>query len=338
MSETESPKKLPFIIISAISIVTVLATALWLHFLFTPIVVNKPLVYVLKQGISAQTLAEELKDQTQLKYPFLFKMLIKLRQDDPRLQAGEYKFPIGSTPSDILNTIVKGKIFNHTFTIVDGWNYRQMMEQLNTTQGLNHTLKNKSARYVAQAIGIKKYQSPEGLLFPNTYYFTKGQKDVDVLKRAYQAMRNYLADEWPERADHLPYQNFYQALIVASMVEKEASIENERPIVAAIILKRYKTWMHLQIDSTVIYGLGEQFNGKLSKEDLKLKTPYNTYLHYGLPPTPICMPGRSAIDAAFHPAKTKALYFVAKGDGSHVFSDTLEEQNKAVAKYQKPEM
>ena len=335
MDQKKTPKKIFSFLVSVFFVIILFIIAFWLHFLFTPIVTTNPVTYVLEEGTSAQSLATDLHSQANLTHPVLFRILIKLRNDGPRLKAGEYQFQIGSTPSDILNQTVNGKIYYHTFTIVNGWHYLQMMTALNNTSGLKHSLKNKTAKQVARAIGVKRYSTPEGLLLPNTYYFVKGQTDIAVLERAHTAMRDFLANAWPARAKKLPYRNFYQALIVASMIEKEASLPNERPIVAAVILKRYQKWMHLQIDATVIYGLGEKFTGNLSKADLKKKTPYNTYTRYGLPPTPIAMPGKSAIEAALHPATTKALYYVAKGDGSHVFSNTLKEQNAAVLKYQK---
>ncbi len=194
-------------------------------------------------------------------------------------------------------------------------------------------MKGLSLAQVAKRLNLP-HPSPEGLLFPDTYFFTLDTPDTEILSRAVEEMRNYLQEQWPRRARGLPYRSPYQALIVASMVEKETALPREMPIIAAIILKRLKIWMHLQIDSTVIYGLEPHFSGNLTINDLKKKTPYNTYTKYGLPPTPIAMPSALAIHAALHPAKTPYLYYVAKGDGSHQFSVTLAEQNAAVAKYQ----
>ncbi len=291
--------------------------------------------YILKSGISGQKLANDLYRHTNLKYPLLFRLYIRVRGDGHRLQSGEYVFKSGSTSRDVLNQIVSGKVLSYSFTIVNGWNYKKVMKTLNKNSLIKHTIENLSPKQIAEKLGFK-YASLEGLLLPETYSYTRGTTDLAILSRASRAMQCYIKQVWPKREKHLPYRyrNSYQALTVASMVEKEASLEHEKPLIAAVILKRLKRRMHLQIDPTVIYALGGRYRGALTLEDLRVKSPYNTYINYGLPPTPIAMPGKAAIQAALHPAKTDALYFVSKGDGSHVFSKTLERHDKAVNKYQ----
>lgn len=305
----------------------------WVRFEHASIAPAKGLTYILKPNTSAIKLSNDLKSEGELSSTTFFRILLRLRHAMPKLQAGEYFFPAGSTPNQAINKMIAGKIVHHSFTIVDGWNIYQVLTAIESDPYVKHTLKGLSLQQIAKRLGMP-HQSPEGLLFPDTYFFTLNTPDTDILSRAYQEMKNYLSDQWPKRKSGLPYRSEYQALIVASMVEKETAQVKEMPIIAAIILKRLKIWMHLQIDSTVIYGLEPHFNGDLTLNDLRQKTPYNTYTKYGLPPTPIAMPGALAIHAALHPVKTEYLYYVAKGDGSHQFSTTLAEQNAAVAKYQ----
>lgn len=302
------------------------------YFFYTPIIQND-LHYVLNTDVDARVFINDLSRLSNLRFPTLSCWLIKLRGEDKKLQAGEYLFPQGSTLLQVLQQTIQGKIIQHKFTIVDGWNFKKTFNMLENMPAVKHTLMNKSSRQVAQAMQLK-HKTPEGLLFPETYNYTYGTTDLQILNRAYKMMQQRLLLLWPKRAKNLPFKTQYAALIIASMVEKEASLEREKPIIAAIIFERLKKRMHLQIDASVIYGLGAHFDGDLTRKNLRSMTPYNTYKIYGLPPTPIAMPGFEAINAALHPAKTDFLYFVAKDDGSHVFAKTLEEHNKNVAKYQ----
>jgi UPF0755 protein len=302
------------------------------YFLYIPIVKND-LHYILNADVNACTFANDLAQKTNLKYPALFCRLIRIRGDDKRLQSGEYLFPCGSTASQILTQIVQGKVVHHTFTIIDGWNFKRIFTALEDAPAVKYTLIGESPEQVAQAMQLK-YKTPEGLLFPETYDYTYGTTDLQILNRAYNMMQQHLQRQWSERSKNLPFKKQYTALIIASMVEKETGVNQEKPMIAAVILNRLKKWMHLQVDAAVIYGLGVTYQGKLTRKLLRLQTPYNTYIHYGLPPTPIAMPGKAAINAALHPAKTDMLYYVAKDNGSHAFSKTLAEHNKNVAKYQ----
>lgn len=316
-----------------IIVLVIIATVAWGILLHTPIIKKNDFHYVLKSGVSARTFANDLHKHAGLKNPFLFRLLIKLSGEGHKLQSGEYFFPKGSTASEVLGMVVDGEVLNYPFIIVNGWNYRGVVKALQKNSSLKKTIAGQSAQAVAKKLGTE-YKTPEGLLFPDTYYYVSGATDFAVLQRAYKTMQDYLQKAWQNRASDLPYRNSYKALIVASMIEKETAIKQEKPIIAAVILNRLKKWIPLQIDATVIYGLGENFNGDLTRKDLRHKTPYNTYVNYGLPPTPISMPGRDSIQAALHPAKTDVLYFVAKDDGTHKFSKTLKRHDLAVEKYQ----
>lgn len=329
--------KLKFFFLATVAVVIILVVTFlltWGYFKQSSIIPNKGMTYLFKPGTSVAQLIRDLESEGQLKSPVYFKLLLRLRHAATKLQAGEYFFPAGSTPDQVINQMVTGKVVRHSFTIIDGWTIYQVLAALRADPDIKQTLTDHSLQQVAKQLKIP-HNSPEGLLYPDTYYFTLGTTDTDILSRAYQKMADYLAQEWAKKAAHLPYVSQYQALIVASMIEKETAAPKEMPIISAVILKRLKIWMPLQIDSTVIYGLQPNFSGHLTSNELKKKTPYNTYTNYGLPPTPIAMPDVLAIHAALHPTSTKYLYFVAKGDGSHQFSSTLVEQKKAIATYLK---
>jgi UPF0755 protein len=217
---------------------------------------------------------------------------------------------------------------------VEGWNIREVRQELARNPRLEHRLADMTDAQMLAAIGAEE-KHPEGLFFPDTYFFNPDSPDIDVLRRAYSLQQQKLQEAWETRAPGLPYKTPYEALIMASIIEKETGVPEERPLIAAVFINRLKKGMRLQTDPTVIYGLGAKFDGNLRKVDLQRDTPYNTYTRAGLPPTPIAMPGEEAILAALHPAPSNALYFVAKGNGTHQFSATLEEHNRAVNRYQK---
>ncbi|PIQ44319.1 MAG: hypothetical protein COV52_08075 [Gammaproteobacteria bacterium CG11_big_fil_rev_8_21_14_0_20_46_22] len=305
----------------------------WWRFLVMPITGAEPVRFILKPGNTAIRTAYVLENTTYLSHPKAFVLLARLRGDLHRLQGGEYELAPYSTSSDVLNQFIQGSDIYHAFIVVNGWTIYQVMAELSSNKNIKHTLNGKSLSEIAKAMGLN-HKTPEGLLFPNTYFYRWGTSDVALLNRAHVAMQAYLKTAWADRAKGLPYRSPYQALIVASMIEKETAKTREKPVIAAVILARLKKWMHLQIDSTVIYGLMPNYQGgSLSRADLRQDTPFNSYLHYGLPPTPIAMPGPGSIEAALHPASTQALYYVAKGDGSHVFSNTLKGQQAAIRKY-----
>jgi UPF0755 protein len=249
------------------------------------------------------------------------------------LHAGEYALPPGITPRELLRRMAAGEVVQHRFTIVDGWTFRQLRFALANEAGLTQTLPGASDEDVAKRVGVDDGQA-EGWFLPETYSFVKGESDLDMLKRAYTAMQKTLDKLWTARAADTNLDTPYQALIMASIVEKETAQPNERAVIAGVFERRLKFHMRLQTDPTVIYGMGEGYTGNIRRSDLDTDTPYNTYTRDGLPPTPIALPGAVAIEAALHPAPGDALYFVARGDGSHEFTPTLEAHNRAVQKYQ----
>lgn len=250
-----------------------------------------------------------------------------------RLQVGEYAVGHGLTPVELLRKLEQGRVIQHRFTIVEGWTFRELRLAIARDDTLEQTISGLSDEEVMRRIGAGG-EHPEGRFLPETYHFTRGVTDLELLKRAHKALRNVLASEWQQREPDLPLTSEYEALILASIIEKETGVARERPQIAGVFVRRLRLGMRLQTDPTVIYGLGERFNGNLTRKHLEDATAYNTYAITGLPPTPIALPGRKAIHAALNPADGKSLYFVARGDGSHEFSASLAEHNRAVARYQ----
>ncbi len=322
-------------IILLIAIVT-LAGASWLwRFTGTPITIaDAPHVFVVKPGSTIRTVSRQLVDERVIDEAWGFMIMARLTGRASDLKAGNYQLDSGVTPFQIFEKLTSGDVTQIGITFIEGWTFRQMREELNRHEGIQHFSMGLSDAEILQRIGaVEKY--PEGLFFPDTYYFSSGMTDLDILKRAYQAMQQKLVAAWAVRAQGLPYKTPYEALIMASIVEKETGQGGERPMIARVFLDRMRIGMRLQTDPAVIYGLGEHFDGNLRKKDLLADSPYNTYTRAGLPPTPIANPGLGAIEAALNPdPHTGYLYFVGKGDGSHAFSRTLDEHNRAVAKYQ----
>jgi UPF0755 protein len=250
-----------------------------------------------------------------------------------RLHAGEYALDPGITPVQLLSAMAQGKVLQRDFTIVDGWTFQQLREALAQVVTLRHDGAALDGATLMQRIGAAG-EAPEGRFLPETYAYVKGDSDLDILKRAHEAMARTLARLWPQRANGLPLASPYDALILASIIEKETGRAEERTQIAGVFVRRLQNHMLLQTDPSVIYGMGASYAGNIHKSDLTTDTPYNTYLRPGLPPTPIALPGEPAIEAALHPAPGDALYFVARGDGTHVFASTLAEQNRNVACYQ----
>jgi len=249
------------------------------------------------------------------------------------LHAGEYPLTPNLTPREFLRRMINGEVIQHKFTIVEGWNFKQLRNALTQEVKLQQTLNGVSENEIMRRLGVPD-QSPEGRFLPETYSFVRGMSDFELLKRAHFAMQQTLDNLWPHREPTLSLTTPDQALILASIVEKETGHAEERPQIASVFLQRLKIGMRLQTDPTVIYGLGENFDGNLTRRDLETDTPFNTYTREGLPPAPIAMPGKASLEAVLRPASGKALYFVARGNGTHVFSETLEAHNRAVAKYQ----
>ncbi|MCG8294893.1 endolytic transglycosylase MltG [Pseudomonas entomophila] len=249
------------------------------------------------------------------------------------LHTGEYRLNPGMTVGQLFDAWQRGDVVQYNLTLVEGWTFRQVRAAVARHEKIKHTLDGLSDSEVMDKLGHTGV-FPEGRFFPDTYRFVRGMSDVELLQQAYMRLDEVLAKEWAERTTDLPYRDPYQALIMASLVEKETGIPQERGQIAGVFVRRMRLGMMLQTDPTVIYGMGERYNGKITRADLREPTPYNTYTMTGLPPTPIAMVGREAIHAALNPSDGSSLYFVARGDGSHVFSDDLDDHNSAVREFQ----
>jgi UPF0755 protein len=266
--------------------------------------------------------------------PYWFQLLARKGKLAGRIQAGAYHFDAGLTPYQVLQQLAAGRVTHYSVTLVEGWNFRELHAALEQQPKLVAVLEGMEPDQVMTVLGHPD-EHPEGRFLAETYQYRAGATDVSLLKRAYRDMQHKLQREWDKRAPKLPYKTPYDALIMASIIEKETSVAAERPLIAGVFVRRLNKGMRLQTDPTVIYGLGEGFNGNLTRKDLRSDTPYNTYTRKGLPPTPIATPGPAAIHAALHPAAGKALYFVATGTGGHKFSANLKEHNQAVREYLK---
>ena len=299
----------------------------------TPINLNQAQVFVVVPGASLSKIAHTMQAKGLIDQPRYLTLLGRWFGHAEKLKVGEFLLSPGMTPMQVLDKIVAGEVLQYSLTVVEGWNFAQMMQAIHGHKKLKHTLKGLSPAQIMQQLG-KPGEHPEGRFLPETYLFTAGMTDLDFLKRAYEAMAQALQQAWQQRDEGLPYQSPYEALIMASIIEKETAVPAERAQIAGVFVRRLERRMRLQTDPTVIYGMGERYDGNIRRRDLRRDTAYNTYTRHGLTPTPIALPGVDAIYAALHPAKGDSLYFVAKGDGSHYFSASLKEHINAVRKYQ----
>ncbi|MEX3855634.1 MULTISPECIES: endolytic transglycosylase MltG [Paraburkholderia] len=267
--------------------------------------------------------------------PELFIAMTRLLGLQSDLKSGNYEFKSGITPYEVLQKIARGDVNEYVATIIEGWTFKRMRAELDANPALKHDTLGMSDADLMSAIGAPEASigNGEGLFFPDTYLFDKDTSDLDIYRRAYRLMRVRLDEAWLARAPNLPYKTPYDALTMASIIEKETGKASDRALVAAVFANRLRAGMPLQTDPTVIYGMGESYAGRIRKKDLQTDTPYNTYTRMGLPPTPISLPSVASLQAAMNPAPSSALYFVSRGDGSSIFSDTLGEHNKAVDKY-----
>lgn len=322
-----------------LGVVAALGTGLWLNqryqsFLQTPLALPEAGAdYTLKPGTSLRAVAADLVARGWLAEAMQLRWLARQEKLGRRLRAGEYFVPAGIRPREFLEILISGRERQYAITLLEGWNVRELRAAVAADPILEQTMKDASDEDLMKALG-KPGLHPEGRFLPDTYYFPRGEQDIALYRRAFHAMEKVLAEEWAGRADDLPLKTPDEALTLASIIEKETGAAAERPQIAGVFVRRLRKNMLLQTDPTVIYGMGEAFDGNLRRKDLRTDTPYNTYTRKGLPPTPIAMPGRAAIHAALHPAAGKALYFVARGDGTHQFSATLKQHNAAVRKYQ----
>lgn len=292
-----------------------------------------PFDFTVKSGASLRSVSRALADEGLLREAHTFWLLGRLLGKAGALQAGTYRVTAPLTPLELLDKLATGDVLPIEIAFVEGTTFRQWMAQLRAHPHVRPTLAGLPEPEVRAALGVSE-PALEGLFFPDTYRFVAGATDVEILRRAYAEMARRLARAWDARDPALPLASPYEALILASIIEKETGRSGERPAIASVFVNRLRRGMRLQTDPTVIYGLGEAFDGNLRKRDLLADTPWNTYTRDGLPPTPIAMPGAASLAAATNPGVTEFLYFVGKGDGSHHFSRTLEEHNRAVAKYQ----
>ncbi len=303
------------------------------RFIEQPLIVQQPLVIDIANGSSFRSIIQQLNTQLGFQRADIdqlwFKILARQQGLINQLKAGEYQLPVGMTAKEFLVLLSSGAVLQHSITFPEGWTFKQLRQELEADKNLKITLSELSDVEILQKLG-SDYTHPEGLFFPDTYRFEKHTTDLVILQQAYQKMQQVLSEQWANKAQDLPLKTAYQALILASIVEKETGVAFERPEIAGVFIRRLNKGMRLQTDPTVIYGMGDSYQGNIRKKDLQTLTPYNTYRINGLPPTPIAMPGAQAINAVLHPAQGNSLYFVASGDGRHTFSANLAEHNRAV--------
>lgn len=294
----------------------------------------QPVTFLVRSGTGVKSAAFQVRKAGAPLNTTLFSLLVRATGNSGNIKAGHYKLEPGISAVGLMGKLTRGEVIQERLTIVEGWTFRQMRRVLADHPALKHDAAQLSDKSLLEKIDAS-YSFPEGLFFPDTYHFPIDTSELEVYRQAYNELTTRLQKLWENRDKALPYKTAYEALIMASIIEKETGTGSERDMIAGVFVNRLRLGMLLQTDPTVIYGMGVAYEGSnIRKRDLLKDTPYNTYTRRGLPPTPIALPGAHALHAAFHPAKTKALYFVARGDGTSHFSDTLEEHNRAVAEYQ----
>ena len=325
---------LKFFVLPALLVLSVLAGA-WLWWIDSPVHLSEPTVdFRIVPGSSLRAATRQMNEAGVAVEPELFALLARLRGSAAGIKAGSYSVNRGITPELLLAKLARGDVSQVEIALVEGLTFRQWRARMDRHPDLRHDTAGLSDSEIALKLGLDGMPI-EGWLLPDTYLFDKQSSDLELMARAHRAMRKRLDEAWAGRAAGLPYRSPYEALIMASIVEKETGRADDRPLVAAVFVNRLRRGMLLQTDPTVIYGIGDSFDGNLRKRDLQTDTPYNTYTRAGLPPSPIAMPGPAALLAALNPGDSSALYFVARGDGSSQFSHTLDEHNRAVNKYQR---
>ena len=289
---------------------------------------------IVSKGTSFNRLLSDLEHIGVINKPLYFKAYARINKLGVKVKAGEYLVEKDLSPNELLQKLVAGKGVQHSFTVIEGTTFKQLRVQLaQRAELIKQTLADKTDVEILAALGAKE-SHPEGLFLADTFQVERNSTDLALLERSYKAQQQVLSKLWEARDKKLPYKTSYEALIMASIVEKETAVAAERPLIAGVFIKRLKIGMRLQTDPTVIYGIGDKYTGNITRKDLRKPTAYNTYTINGLPPTPIAMVGREAIQAALNPKVGKSLYFVAKGDGSHQFSPSLAAHNRAVRQYQ----
>ena len=293
----------------------------------------EPVVVEVEPGTGFGHLARDLESGGIVASATLFSVLARLENVTESVRAGEYRFAPGVDPNTVLRQLVEGDVVVYRLQILEGWTVSDLLDAAGRAPGLEPTLEGSQVGELLARLGLDAGH-PEGQFFPDTYHYAKGATDAEILRLAYRKMQSVMRTEWNARAARLPYRDQSEALVMASLVEKETGRAEERARVAGVFVRRLQEDMRLQTDPSVIYGLGEEFDGNLKRSHLARDGPYNTYTRRGLPPTPIALPGRAAIHAALHPAEEESMYFVARGDGSSEFSATLEEHLEAVRRFQ----
>ena len=279
------------------------------------------------------SISDRLAQEGWLNHPFLFTVWARLTDSAQRLQVGEYEIDPAMTSRQLLEKLTSGDVKQYQLTLVEGWTFKQALQEIWNNPAIVPTLRDQPVALIASELNLP-HNNPEGLIFPDTYFYSKGTSDREILQRAADRLDAILAQSWNNRLGALPFDTPYQALILASIVEKETAVPAERQRVAGVFVRRLEQGIRLQSDPTVIYGMGESYDGNIDRNALNEQTPYNTYRINGLPPTPIALVGAQAIEASLNPEAADYLYFVSRGDGSHYFSVTLEEHNEAVRRYQ----
>ncbi len=305
------------------------------YYLTRPLALPAPPVeFSLSQGTSLKGAARKMQQAGILPNEWMFAWLARLLGKSTQIKAGDYQLEANVSMLELMNIVTKGQVAQGELSIIEGWTFKQFRAALNDSPAIRHDSVSLTEAEILQRIGAVEKQA-EGLFFPDTYHFSSGASDLILLKQAYQAMQVHLQKSWDNRSPGLPLKTPYQALILASIVEKETGQASDRGLIAGVFINRLRRGMMLQTDPTVIYGMGKKFDGNLRKSDLLSDTPYNTYTRFGLPPTPIALPGLAALQATLHPETTNALYFVSRGDGSSEFSESLIQHNRAVDRYQR---
>ncbi|TVT74392.1 MAG: endolytic transglycosylase MltG [Denitromonas halophila] len=318
---------LPVLVIAAAA-----ASLVWL--IDQPLTVANQRVEVqIPRGASMRQAANAVADAGVSVSPSTLYWFARIGGNANRIKAGSYAFENGVSPRQIVEKLVRGDVLLQSLALIEGWSFRQVRALLDGHADLTHDSKGMDEDELLRQIGASEAH-PEGLFFPDTYHFERGTSDLDLLRQAYGQMQSRLNDLWSKRAEGLPLKSPYEALILASIIEKETGQGADRPLISSVFINRLRVGMLLQTDPTVIYGMGEKFDGNLRRRDLETDTPYNTYTRAGLPPTPIAMPGGAAIEAALNPAESEFYYFVARGDGSSEFSKNLAQHNRAVREFQ----
>ncbi len=303
-------------------------------YVVTPVTIRKlPSEFEIPAGSGFRAAAQRVEEGGVEVGRVQFELLARALGRAQDIKAGSYEIAAALTPLELLDKLTRGDVMQAELTVIEGWTFRQMRAALDTHLSLRHDTTGLSDTEILARLGASETH-PEGLFFPDTYLFSKGSSDFRILRRAHAALRRHLAQDWEGRDPAVPYKSPYEALVMASIIEKETGRASERDLIGGVLVNRLRAGMLLQVDPTVIYGLGDKFDGNLKKIHLLTDGPYNTYTRPGLPPTPIALTGRASLRAALRPTKTISLYYVARGDGTSAFSRTLEEHNRAVRKYQ----